>query len=93
MKMRHRAVPADPNDKTSSIPLHQRLHIKVQGDNSTEKLLWFRKVHLSDSYLPERLIPCQTIVTGKALDQIASQLGMSASDTSVRHVSVIQYYY
>lgn len=44
MKMRHRAVPGDPKDKTSSTPLDQRLHIRLKVDPTTEKVLWFRKV-------------------------------------------------
>jgi hypothetical protein len=47
MKMRHRAVPADPKDKPGSIGIDQRLHVKVRykGDREmVEKIFWFRKV-------------------------------------------------
>jgi hypothetical protein len=47
MKMRHRAVPADPKDKPGSIGIDQRLHVKVhcKGDHEpVEKIFWFRKV-------------------------------------------------
>lgn len=43
MKMRHKAVPLDPKDKTTSSPLDQRLHLKVRHGN-TERLIWARKV-------------------------------------------------
>jgi hypothetical protein len=46
MKMRHRAVPADPKDKPGSIGIDQRLHVKVscKGEEAAEKIFWFRKV-------------------------------------------------
>jgi hypothetical protein len=47
MRMRHRAVPADPKDKPGSIGVDQRLHVKVRckGDGGAiEKIFWFRKV-------------------------------------------------
>jgi hypothetical protein len=46
MQLRHRAIPADPKDKPSSVPLvDQRLHAKVVFEGSgTEKAFWFRKV-------------------------------------------------
>ena len=47
MKMRHRAVPADPSDKPGSIGIDQRLHVRVscEGDpQATQKIFWFRKV-------------------------------------------------
>jgi len=49
MKMRHRAVPADPSDKPGSIGIDQRLHVRVssQGDSEApQKIFWFRKVSL-----------------------------------------------
>ncbi|KAJ3511146.1 hypothetical protein NLJ89_g4271 [Agrocybe chaxingu] len=42
MKMRHRASPADPKDKAASLPLDQRLHVRVTLGN-VEKIFWFRK--------------------------------------------------
>ena len=48
MRMRHRAVPADPKDKPGSVGVDQRLHVKVScrgGDHEeVEKIFWFRKV-------------------------------------------------
>jgi len=47
MKMRHRAVPADPRDKPGSIGIDQRLHVRVSCDDdleSAQKIFWFRKV-------------------------------------------------
>ncbi|KAI9456237.1 hypothetical protein BJY52DRAFT_1171572, partial [Lactarius psammicola] len=58
MRMRHRAVPADPKDKPSSVGVDQRLHIKVscRGDREgVEKTFWFRK----------------SVGTGRALDMLA----------------------
>jgi len=46
MRMRHRAVPADPKDKPGSVGVDQRLHVKVsrRGDcEGVEKIFWFRK--------------------------------------------------
>ncbi|KAJ7273451.1 hypothetical protein B0H12DRAFT_1089438 [Mycena haematopus] len=67
MKMRHAAVPIDRKDKTASIPQEDRVHVKVVVDNSdTEKVFWVRK----------------SLGTGRVLDLLASQLGMSSSDAS-----------
>jgi len=58
MKMRHRAVPADPRDKPGSIGIDQRLHVRVNCDSDPEaaqKIFWFRK----------------TVGTGRALDMLA----------------------
>ena len=48
MRMRHRAMPADPKDKPGSVGVDQRLHVKVsrRGDpEGVEKIFWFRKVN------------------------------------------------
>jgi hypothetical protein len=48
MKMRHRAVPADPRDKPGSIGIDQRLHVRVSHESDPEgaqKIFWFRKVN------------------------------------------------
>ncbi|KAF7359509.1 AN1-type zinc finger protein 1 [Mycena sanguinolenta] len=67
MKMRQSAVPVDPKDKTAGIPQEERVHVKVAIDNSdTEKVFWVRK----------------SMGTGRVLDLIASQLGISSSDAS-----------
>ena len=50
MKMRHKAVPVDPKDKNSSLPVAERIHARVslESDRSVEKVFWFRPVmHLS----------------------------------------------
>lgn len=47
MKMRHRAVPADPRDKPGSVGIDQRLHVRVSHESDPEgaqKIFWFRKV-------------------------------------------------
>jgi hypothetical protein len=49
MKIRHRAVPADPSDKPGSIGIDQRLHVRVSCEadpEATQKIFWFRKVSL-----------------------------------------------
>jgi len=54
MKMRHRAVPADPRDKPGSIGIDQRLHVRVsyESDPEVQKIFWFRKVsHLAVGFL------------------------------------------
>ncbi|KAK0228267.1 hypothetical protein IW262DRAFT_1455451 [Armillaria fumosa] len=64
MKMKHRAVPADPNDRPTSVPVGDRLHIKLRvNDSDQEKIFWLRK----------------SIVTGKALDLLATQMRISTS--------------
>ncbi|KAF9475318.1 hypothetical protein BDN70DRAFT_883851 [Pholiota conissans] len=42
MKMRHRASPADPKDKSASLPPDQRLHVRLMVDEK-EHIFWFRK--------------------------------------------------
>ncbi|KAI0693897.1 hypothetical protein BC835DRAFT_1275376 [Cytidiella melzeri] len=62
MKMRHRAQPADPKDKNKKIPIGERLHVRVSADDKPqEQLFWFQK----------------TMGTGKAVDILASHLGIS----------------
>ena len=55
MKMRHRAVPADPRDKPGSVGIDQRLHVRVSHESDPEgaqKIFWFRKVsHLDVDFL------------------------------------------
>ncbi|KAH9999028.1 hypothetical protein BJV77DRAFT_978537 [Russula vinacea] len=66
MKMRHRAVPADPRDKPGSIGIDQRLHIRVSCDGDPEaaqKIFWFRK----------------TVGTGRALDMLARHFNVQAT--------------
>jgi hypothetical protein len=53
MKMRHSAIPADLKDKTAAVTIDQRIHLQVtlEGDASTTKVFWFRKVNHSFSQL------------------------------------------
>jgi len=48
MKMRHSAAAGDPKDKSSSIPIEERLYVKarseIPGIPVREHVLWFRKV-------------------------------------------------
>lgn len=62
IKLRHQAVPGNPVD-SSYTPQDHRLHLRLQVDEQTEKVFWFRK----------------TTVTGKVLDCLASHLGMASS--------------
>lgn len=47
MKMRQRAIPGDPKDKTAILSLDQKIHVqvKLEGAN-TAAVLWFRKVNV-----------------------------------------------
>jgi hypothetical protein len=57
MKMRHRAIPGNPQDQASSIPIDQRLHLEVRVDGEAmgekERPLWFRKVPSHRFPLPQ----------------------------------------
>jgi len=45
MKMRHRAMPGNPQDRASSLPIEQRLHVNVRLDgDDAERSFWFCKV-------------------------------------------------
>jgi len=74
MKMRHHAIPGDAKDKPSSVLVDQRLHVKVKLDDprhaGKEGMFWFRK----------------TVGTGKALDLLASHLGIHSSDSFPRQL-------
>ncbi|KAI1788438.1 hypothetical protein LXA43DRAFT_637932 [Ganoderma leucocontextum] len=67
MKMRHTAQPGNPKDTPASVPLEQRLHVKVtQADlPSSERTFWFPK----------------TIGTGRALDMLATHFNLTISDS------------
>ncbi|KAI0713378.1 hypothetical protein C8Q76DRAFT_731204 [Earliella scabrosa] len=67
MKMRHKAQPGDPKDSAASVSMDQRLHLKVSqaAVDGSERIFWFRK----------------TIVTGRALDMLATHFKMTISDT------------
>ncbi|KAG2146974.1 uncharacterized protein EDB93DRAFT_1206418 [Suillus bovinus] len=67
MKMRHSATAGDPRDKSSAVPVNERLHIKarlkVTGMPVQESVLWFRK----------------SVVTGRALDLISANFEVPSS--------------
>ncbi|KAF7796519.1 hypothetical protein EIP86_007698 [Pleurotus ostreatoroseus] len=64
MKMRHKAQPGDPKDKDKSVPLDQKLHVKVHAEGQDEeKIFWFRK----------------SMGTGKALDLLAPYFRLTTS--------------
>ncbi|KAJ8590361.1 hypothetical protein M405DRAFT_736936 [Rhizopogon salebrosus TDB-379] len=71
MKMRHSATAGDPRDKSSIIPIDERLYIKarseITGMPAQERVLWFRKA----------------VVTGRALDLISTNLGVPSSYQTV----------
>jgi hypothetical protein len=48
MKMRHRAAPGDPSDRSTSAAIGERTHMQVslEGNSSSVKVFWFRKVIL-----------------------------------------------
>ncbi|KAI0350114.1 hypothetical protein OH77DRAFT_1431395 [Trametes cingulata] len=71
MKMRHKARPADPRDTAASVPVDQRLHVivrRAESHQTSEHVFWFRK----------------TVWAGRALDLLATQLKMPASEAQVR---------
>lgn len=46
MKMRQRAIPGDPKDRTAIVPLDQKLHVQVKLEGKDiVSVLWFRKVN------------------------------------------------
>ncbi|KAF8892707.1 hypothetical protein BD779DRAFT_1205602 [Infundibulicybe gibba] len=73
MKMRHRAAPGDPKDKSASVLPDHRVHVKIQIDEKTEKIFWFRK----------------TVIIGKVLDHLASHLKMTSTDSSPLQLCMI----
>ncbi|KAG6829658.1 hypothetical protein H0H92_003901 [Tricholoma furcatifolium] len=48
--MRHRAVPGDPKEGRSAVPMDQRVHIKIDA-NDSPKVLWFRKTMIAGKVL------------------------------------------
>lgn len=80
MKLRHRAIPADPKDRGSMVPVFQRLHVTVRleivGRLAKETALWFRKVMQVDTKLSFSNVP-QTTITGKALDLVVQHFSVS----------------
>ena len=78
MRMRHRAVPADPKDKPGSVGVDQRLHVKAscRGESEgVEKIFWFRKVTFlfcpASPDCPLTSPRTQSVGTGRALDILA----------------------
>ena len=46
MKIRQRAIPGDPKDRTAAVSLDQKLHVQVKLEgNDIVPVLWFRKVN------------------------------------------------
>ena len=92
MKMRHRAVPADPRDKPSSIGIDQRLHVRVsyESDPEVQKIFWFRKVsHLNVGFLffyPLKVPLNKTVGTGRALDVLARHFNVPTTMVSTGFV-------
>lgn len=85
MKMRHKAAPLDPKDKTLSPPLDQRLYVEVQYGEMT-KVFWLRKVCIRISHQAIYLGTSQTLIAGKALDLICSQFDIRQGDSAVRFI-------
>ncbi|KAI0792936.1 hypothetical protein C8Q75DRAFT_714014 [Abortiporus biennis] len=71
IKMRHKAQPGDPKDKSKDVSFTEKVHLNVSvsstipdvGGEQIEKVVWFRK----------------SIGTGKALDCLASLCGFKSS--------------
>ncbi|KAL4246514.1 hypothetical protein ABKN59_008643 [Abortiporus biennis] len=71
IKMRHKAQPGDPKDKSKDVSFTEKVHLNVSvsstipdvGGEHIEKVVWFRK----------------SIGTGKALDCLASLCGFKSS--------------
>ncbi|OAX40802.1 hypothetical protein K503DRAFT_686763 [Rhizopogon vinicolor AM-OR11-026] len=74
MKMRHSATAGDPRDKSSILPIDERLYLKarleITGMPAQECVLWFKK----------------TVVTGRALDLISANLGVPSSYQTVSEI-------
>jgi hypothetical protein len=98
MKMRHRAVPADPRDKPGSIGIEQRLHVRVscEGDpEAAQKVFWFRKVSRGHvNFFLRRVfrfsvtltfLSIKTVGTGRALDMLARHFNAQATTVSTTH--------
>ncbi|THV08088.1 hypothetical protein K435DRAFT_594643, partial [Dendrothele bispora CBS 962.96] len=64
MKMRHRALAADPKLQSSTMSAQQRSFVKVQINDGPEKIFWLEK----------------TVIAGKAFDLLANQMGIPASN-------------
>lgn len=64
MKMRHKAQPGDPKDKNKSVPIDQKLHVKVRAEEKgdEERIFWFQK----------------TNIAGRALDMLSAHFGVSS---------------
>ncbi|KAG8958991.1 hypothetical protein FRC03_008556 [Tulasnella sp. 419] len=61
MRMRHRAIPADPRHKSGSVPaLEQRRHVSVKTE-AKETVFWVLK----------------DVSTGRAIDMLAAQMGVT----------------
>ena len=92
MKMRHRAVPADPSDKPGSIGIDQRLHVRVssQGDpEAPQKIFWFRKVslsHLVGFPISLMFLWFKTVGTGRALDMLARHFKLQSTKVRTQFV-------
>lgn len=80
MKLRHKAVPGDPKDRGSMVPIDQRLHatvrLEVIGKSAKEITLWFRKVMWIRTK-PSLSNAPQIMVAGRALDLVVQHFGIS----------------
>ena len=58
MKMRHRALPADPKDQNRNVPIGERLHVRISAEKQDgEKVFWFQKVQWENNmFEPAELI-------------------------------------
>jgi len=65
MRMRHHAKPGDPRDKAVSLPVDQRMHVKIKS-HDMEKTLWFRK-NLSTGKVLDCIAPDFGMATTKPI--------------------------
>lgn len=82
LKMRHKAKPGDSRDKPGSVGVAERLHLQVYiEDNTASEPFWFRKVRQYILFSSRRMLKIysQTTITGRAIDLLASQFGMSSA--------------
>ncbi|KAI0029308.1 hypothetical protein K488DRAFT_56634 [Vararia minispora EC-137] len=73
MKMKHHAVPADRRDTATSIPLEQKLFVKVRAEGiRDDKVFWVRK----------------STGAGRALDLLSAQFNLSSTDAQPLQLSL-----
>ncbi|KAK7466963.1 hypothetical protein VKT23_004027 [Stygiomarasmius scandens] len=70
MKMRQRAVSADPKLQSSTMSPQNRCYVKVQVNDGPEKVFWLER----------------TVIAGRAFDLLATQMGIPSSSFDHYHL-------